>query len=482
MYKAITCKLTNIQKHPNADNLNIANALGNIVIVGKDYVEGTYGVFFADDGQLSDEFLKANDLYRKEIIEIVNGKEIKKKIGYFDEKRRVTCQKLRGIISFGLFVPTRYFDFIIQLTNKQLPEDFFKEGYQFTELNGIHICNKYYARRNPIRVDISEKSKIKKNDMRKYSAYTCLKQHVDYDQLRNNLNNIKEGSNIIITVKTHGTSAVTGFVPVIRKLSWWEKIIYKFKPNSINEKQYEFKIGTRNVVLDDGELDAFYKDKFRIQAADLFRGKLLKGETIYYEILGYTTDGKPLMGTHHLDKLKKIYIGVDKFTEEMTYSYGCEVGQHKVQIYRITMTNEDGFSRDLSWEEVKKRAKELNIDTVMELDKFYYNGNPELLLLKCEDFNSQIALKPSVFDSRHIDEGVVIRIENGNSVPTFLKEKAHIFKVLEGIAKENGLIDKEEEQQLYTACGEDYKDCGCNNCSICGKACNWTNSNCENCK
>jgi hypothetical protein len=166
----------------------------------------------------------------------------------------------------------------------------------------------------------------------------------------------------------------------------------------------------------------------------------------------------------------------------MTYSYGCEVGQHKVQIYRITMTNEDGFSRDLSWEEVKKRAKELNIDTVMELDKFYYNGNPELLLLKCEDFNSQIALKPSVFDSRHIDEGVVIRIENGNSVPTFLKEKAHIFKVLEGIAKENGLIDKEEEQQLCTACGEDYKDCGCNNCSICGKACNWTNSNCENCK
>lgn len=447
MYKAIVCKLTNVQKHPNADNLNIANALGHVVIVGKDYKENELGVFFGDDGQLSDEFCKANKLYREEITEIIDGKEAKKGVGYFDDRRRVTCQKIRGVISYGLFVPIKYFNFVIQLTNKDLPDDMYREGYQFNEINNVPICNKYYAKRNPM--SIREKSPIKINkdiELRKYSSYICLKKHIDYDQLRNCLNNIPAKSNIIITVKVHGTSAVTGFILVDKKLNLFEKLINKIWPNTIYDKEYKFKIGTRNVVLSEGELDNYYKDKFRISAADNFRGKLHKGETIYYEIVGYTSEGRPLMGTHHISKLKKDYIGVKDFNEEMTYSYGCIPGEFKIQIYRITMTNEDGISRDLSWEEVKQRAEELGVNTVKQLYKFYYNGNPEELLRLCEDFNSQITFKPSVFDSSHIDEGVVIRIENGNPTPIFYKERSHIFKVLEGKAKESGMEDIEEEQ------------------------------------
>ena len=53
--------------------------------------------------------------------------------------------------------------------------------------------------------------------------------------------------------------------------------------------------GTRRVVLDtfDG---GFYGDNhFREPHAKFFEGKLWKGETVYYEIAGFTDSGVPIM-------------------------------------------------------------------------------------------------------------------------------------------------------------------------------------------
>jgi hypothetical protein len=48
-------------------------------------------------------------------------------------------------------------------------------------------------------------------------------------------------------------------------------------------------------------------------------------------------------------------------------------------------------------------------------------------------------------DSRHIKEGVCVRIEGGLYNQTF-KFKSFEFKVLEGIIKDSGVIDAEEAQ------------------------------------
>ena len=63
-YKAVVCKINEIRKHPNADRLQIATVAGGYeVIVDLDTKLEDLGVYFDTDGQLSDEFCKANDLY-----------------------------------------------------------------------------------------------------------------------------------------------------------------------------------------------------------------------------------------------------------------------------------------------------------------------------------------------------------------------------------------------------------------------------------
>jgi len=46
----------------------------------------------------------------------------------------------------------------------------------------------------------------------------------------------------------------------------------------------------------------------------------------------------------------------------------------------------------------------------------------------------------------HIREGVCVRIDGASLTPKFLKQKAYLFKVLEGIIKDTGAVDLEEEQ------------------------------------
>ena len=58
-----------------------------------------------------------------------------------------------------------------------------------------------------------------------------------------------------------------------------------------------------------------------------------------------------------------------------------------------------------------------------------------------EDFGSGA----STLDSRHIKEGVCVRIEGGINNKTF-KFKSFEFKVLEGIIKDSGVVDAEEAQ------------------------------------
>jgi hypothetical protein len=51
---------------------------------------------------------------------------------------------------------------------------------------------------------------------------------------------------------------------------------------------------------------------------------------------------------------------------------------------------------------------------------------------------------PSFLDPSHIKEGVVLRIESDQGIQ-FLKHKSHIFKVLEGISKDDDqAVDIEE--------------------------------------
>jgi len=435
-YNAIVTRLTNVRPHSNADKVQLATCHGNQVVIGLDSLEGHLGVYFPSDGQLSDEFCKANNLYRD--AELNARKD--EKGGMFDANRRVRAQKFRGEISDGFWVPLHYFGFI-------MVSGLDVEGFEFDEWKGVPICNKYV---NPNTAKIARENQGKKTRVSRSSV--MFKEHFDTGHFGKNIHEFEKGQYIVITEKLHGTSGRIGHVQMTRELGWLETLAAKFGL-AINDKEWAYLNGTRRVVLGESKsANQFHDPTIRDKAMNLFKGNLRKGETVYFEIVGFESTGAAIMPSVDTTKM-----GDKEFTKQygksMAYSYGCEPTQSEVYVYRMTFANEDGQSIDYAWNDVVKRCNELGVKTVphvatitlTELEaitgKFDDRDLREYFSNTIETFGTG----PSVLDNRHIKEGVCVRIEGGLVNKTF-KFKSFEFKVLEGIVKDSGVIDTEEAE------------------------------------
>ncbi len=435
-YNAIVTRLTNVRPHPNADKVQLATCHGNQVVIGLDSLEGHLGVYFPSDGQLSDEFCKANNLYRD--AELNARKD--EKGGMFDANRRVRAQKFRGEISDGFWVPLHYFGFIM-VTGLDV------EGFEFDEWKGVPICNKYV---NPNTAKIARENQGKKTRVSRSSV--MFKEHFDTGHFGKSIHEFEKGQHIIITEKLHGTSGRIGHVQMTRELGWLEKLVTKFGL-AINDKEWAYLNGTRRVVLGESKsANQFHDPTIRDKAMNLFKGNLRKGETVYFEIVGYESTGAAIMPSVDTTKM-----GDKEFTKQygksMAYSYGCEPTQSEVYVYRMTFANEDGQSIDYAWNDVVKRCNELGVKTVPHVATITLN-ELEAITHKFDDrdlreyFSNTVetfGTGPSILDTRHIKEGVCVRIEGGLVNKTF-KFKSFEFKVLEGIVKDSGVIDTEEAE------------------------------------
>ena len=439
-YTAIVTKLTNVRPHPNADKVQLATCHGNQVVIGLDSLEGHLGIYFPSDGQLSDEFCKANNLYRDADL---NARK-NEKGGMFDVNRRVRAQKFRGEISDGFWVPLHYFGFI-QVSGLDV------EGFEFTEWKGVPICDKYV---NPNTAKIARENQGKKTRVSRSSA--MFKEHFDTGHFGKNIHEFKKGQHIIITEKLHGTSGRIGHVQMTRELSWLEKLATKFGL-SINDKEWTYLNGTRRVVLGESKtVNQFHDPTIRDKAMNLFKGNLRKGETVYFEIVGYESTGAAIMPSVDTTKMNDKEF-TKQYGKSMPYSYGCESTQSEVYVYRITFANEDGQSIDYAWDDVVKRCNELGVKTVPFMLALTLNELYEFILKNGgtgddRDINEYFSKLvegcgsgPSVLDTKHIKEGVCVRIEGGINNKTF-KYKSFEFKVLEGIVKDSGIIDMEEAE------------------------------------
>ena len=88
-YNVYVTKLKNVRPHPNADRLQLADCFGNTVCISLDHSEGELGAYLPTDGQISEEFGKANDLFRRKDE---NGNNVG---GFIDPvKRNVQCIRL----------------------------------------------------------------------------------------------------------------------------------------------------------------------------------------------------------------------------------------------------------------------------------------------------------------------------------------------------------------------------------------------------
>lgn len=302
--EAFVATLRNIQPIEGADRIVKADVTLNgtavtQVVVGKDTQEGDKVVYF-----------DANMCLNPDTILI----DYPKLGDYLGRRGRVRTVKLRNTFSDGLCVPVSDF------TKYERNAVSWEEGFSFIDINGVSICYKYVP---PAPKQATQgRGKKRKGKVSSRVIPELWNFHVDTKQLARNMGELDPDDVISISRKTHGCSSVVSHIPVKRKLTIADRVA-KFLGAHVQETEYDYLYSSRRVIKN-GEVTphtGFYSEDIWTKAGKQFEGKLAKGETVYFEILGY--------------------LSTEKFIQK-DYDYGCRPGEHKIQVYRITKTSPDG--------------------------------------------------------------------------------------------------------------------------------------------
>lgn len=484
MYNAYVTTIKNLRKHPNADRLQLGECFGNTVCVSMEYTNDQIGVYFPTDGQLSVEFADVNNLLRKKDVD---GNNIG---GYMDpDKRNVTSIRLRGEKSDGLFLPLTCLESFGDVSN-------LKVGDVITTFNGHEICTKYIPRRNTRSGHATNGNHTRK---KKVPIAPLFTEHADTEQLAYNLGAFQAGDQIEITLKMHGTSQRTGYLPVFKGYRCTNSI-YQAALNAVMSGKkvgamtqkfadlglasatpiydWGYVSGTRRTVLENFDGGYYGSNEFREQHSKFFEDKLHKGEEVYYEVVGFTHTGTPIMATADNKKLNDKEF-VKQYGKTTTFSYGCnpdgkegvgiterEVPQSDFYVYRMTMTNEDGDIVEYPPDFMRYRCEQMGCKTVPVMWKGFipvdetleesYDCNGEWGTWKTirkgtpGEWIKNIAEKyyngPDPIGKTHVREGVVVRIVNKPKFCAY-KHKNFAFKCLEGLVKAEATAPDMEEAQ-----------------------------------
>jgi hypothetical protein len=476
-YCGYVVQVEKLRPHTNADRLLIATFFGNDTCVSLDTKIGDVGIYFPTDLQLSQEFCDANNLVRKEDE---NGKNIG---GYLDpNKRNVTTINMRGEKSDGLYLPISVLAYT-GIDYKILPI-----GTHIDEIAGKTICQKYI----PAQHYKAPKQHTPAPKKPKVPIAPLFAQHADTMQLAYNLNEFKIGDLVEVTLKIHGTSQRTAYLPRLQgfKRTIWDKIRGKVGTPIYN---WGYVTGTRRVTLKNFD-NGFYGDNaFREAHSKFFEGKLYKGETVYYEVVGFQTNGDPIMASANNERTKDDAF-IKEYGDTTVFSYGCtpagikkfygnddmgafiiemKVPQSDFYVYRMTLTNEDGYTVDYSPDYMRYRCeqmgckavpvlwrgiipeyteKEITIEQKVDFGEPLRLTRTQMIPTDAGEYIKDIAEQffdgPDPIGKKHVREGIVARILNKPHFTAF-KHKNFYFKCLEGIIKTDAdAPDMEEAQEI----------------------------------
>jgi tRNA-binding EMAP/Myf-like protein len=431
MYKAQIIKIQKVEKHPNADKLSLVLHNGMTFITALDqYQTGDLAILFMTDGQLSEEYCRQNNLYNQPELNL--NPEIK---GYLSQKRRVTTQKLRGVVSDGLIMSLNSLSFTGKVN--------LKINDEFDKINGIPICNKYFiVQQKNGEPQVKQKKTIFKMGIKNFPK------HYDTAQLAKNLHMIPEAACVYISEKLHGTSGRTGYV----KKEFNHHLLKKYL-SWIIRKKFTFVSGTRNTTLNFNKYSNGYRKIIHDQLSTL---PFFENEILYYEIVGYDNQ-KPIQSLAvskdaiELEPRLKDYKKVD-------FTYGCNLnnpidihtpsvcyamketdnklgGQADIYVYRITING-----KDLNTSELVTECNRLGVKSVNFFYRMAATKENILSILANSENNTS-------YYNNLIKEGIVLRVEHNGTINAY-KLKTRLYSLLESHSKSNdSFIDVEEEEQ-----------------------------------
>lgn len=444
-YLSKIVKIDSFRKHndPEVTRLKCCTIDGFNIITGIDSEPGLY-VYFPTSSKINNDFLSYANLYRHK--ELNNDPE---KSGMFEDNGRVKAIRLRGELSEGFILPIIILEnYIISITNQELNE--IKEGIEFDSIEHdgkeFWFSKKYVAniKMLPETKRTSEKQRYKVPKKLDRIREDQFRFHYTTVQIKKCPHIISPESLIQISYKIHGTSGISAYVLCHQPLSWKQKIAKWLTGEQFDK--YDYIYSSRSVIknkyYNPHVGSGYYSEDIWAEADKIVKPCLSKGQTAYYEIVGFLPNGS--------------YI-------QKGYDYGCippKKGElftpekhFKVRVYRVTYTNVDGKVLEYTPLQVKQWCEQVGLIPVKEC----YFG-------KAKD------LYPDLDTSMHWNENFIERLSNdsnfymeldsphcSNKVPhegivikpleclgTAFKLKAFRFLDKEGRLADLGEIDIEE--------------------------------------
>lgn len=350
-YVCTVVKLPVKQKVEGLDKLVKVTIFGNDVLTQKDTDENALYLFFPAECQISSEYLSANNEYRHSNLNKQQGA----KPGFFEDNGRVKAIKFKGVISTGYIAPL---DTLLPLMDIKG----FKEGDEFTDVNGHNLCKKYKVVHQ--QATSTKESRYNKK-LKRFNKLVPnqFRFHNDTSPLAKNLHQFKPEDIIVITDKWHGTSAIFSNVLINKKLSIKEKVAKWLGIDVVTTKHdnlYASRSVIKNQYINEEVTPGYYNEDIWKTVHEEIKDKIEPGISIYGEIVGYLKSGKMI---------------------QKGYDYACQLGQkpdeplllvrpepeHKFVVYRITYTKPDGTVIEFSWQQIKNYCTKYSLETVKEL-------------------------------------------------------------------------------------------------------------------
>lgn len=353
--------------NPEVTRLKCAHVDGYTIIVGIDEQPGKF-VYFPTSCAINPQFLSYANLYRH-----VEKNTDPEKAGMFEDNGRVKAIRLKGQVSEGFLLPLQTLcNFIVSSTNISFTEDDCKVGTEFDEVEhkGKHfwINKKYIVERH----NGGGNAKGRYDKRVKLFDRTIEEQfrfHYDTLIVRKDPTAVSPEDTIQLTHKWHGTSAIFAYVLCKHPLSFKEKVAKFLTGEEFN--RYEYLYSSRTVIKNSkigGKKNGggFYGEGNDVwgEAFKFIQPYLIKGMTIYAEIVGFLPNGGFIQKNYDYGCV------APKPGEEYTY------GKHyKIMVYRITLTNVDGVAHEFSTQEVQQWCKNNGLTPVIQC---YYGKAKDL--------------------------------------------------------------------------------------------------------
>lgn len=497
-YSATIVKVGTLKDIENSDNLKQAVIDGFSVVVNKNDVhEGDIMIYCKNETELNRKFLSINNMFEigerhlnanfEEVEQLIaedKKDEAKAIVGYFNKHGRVKMIKLRGCPSIGILIhPTSLVKWNSDLSDVNW-EDYITcdDHGNFIPFDFDTVCGQLFIKAYIPKTTV--KGPHLGGNRHKQSADSfdrmiegVWKFHYDTNQLNSNMWMFNPNQVVTISCKMHGTSIIIGNVltkkllPTNSATKWFNKRIekkikgvLKTKKNIYNKadsntikkleshKIKDYTIGYNNIYSSRTVIkNQFISKKENREYKDvdiwseynnLFKGILPEGMTIYGEIVGYLTGCQTMV--------------------QKSYDYGCQPGENKLMIYRITQKTDDTTKEFNPLEVVSTTEKLISANKILEgrvmcLPILYHGRFGDLYpdVATSDHWNENILermktdteilgmeLDEPLCKTKVPREGVCIRIDD-DEIPECFKLKCSKFLLKEQKEIDAGNVDME---------------------------------------